>query len=230
LVCADVRIDAEYETAAQHHNPIELFATTCIWEGPELTIYEPSQTVGGLQDGVAEQLGIKPENVRVISPYVGGAFGSKAAVTPRTALIALATRALGRPVKLVATRDQGFTIATYRAETRHRVQLGASGGGQLKALWHEGYELTSRADDYFVAGTETTARIYNAANIFTKVSVVRADRNTPGSMRSPFEVPYMFALESAMGELAVALGMDPIELRRLNETMRSAAAATRAGP
>jgi xanthine dehydrogenase YagR molybdenum-binding subunit len=151
-----------------------------------------------LQHGVTEQLGIDPSDVRVISPYVGGAFGCKAAVTPRTALVALAARALGRPVKLVASRDQGFTISTYRAETRHRVQLGASREGKLQALWHEAYELTSRADDYFVGGTETTARIYHAPNIHTKVSVVRADRGTPGFMRSPLEVPYMFALESAM--------------------------------
>jgi xanthine dehydrogenase YagR molybdenum-binding subunit len=118
------------------------------------------------------------------------------------------------------SRDQGFTISTYRAETRHRVQLGASREGKLQALWHEAYELTSRADDYFVGGTETTARIYHAPNIHTKVSVVRADRGTPGFMRSPLEVPYMFALESAMDELAVALRMDPVELRRVNDTMR----------
>jgi xanthine dehydrogenase YagR molybdenum-binding subunit len=220
LSMADVRIDANYETPAQHHNPIELFATICVWSGPKLTIYEPSQTVGGLQHGVAQQLGIDPSDVRVISPYVGGAFGCKAAVTPRTALVALAARALGRPVKLVASRDQGFTISTYRAETRHRVQLGASREGKLQALWHEADELTSRADDYFVAGTETTSRIYHVPNIHTKVSVVRADRGPPGFMRSPLEVPYMFALESAMDELAVALGMDPVELRRSNDTMR----------
>jgi xanthine dehydrogenase YagR molybdenum-binding subunit len=129
-------------------------------------------------------------------------------------------RAVGRPVKLVASRDQGFTISTYRAETRHRIQLGASREGKLQALWHEAYELTSRAYDYFVGGTETTARIYHAPNIHTKVSIVRADRGTPGFMRSPLEVPYMFALESAVDELAVALNMDPVELRRVNDTRR----------
>ena len=168
---------------------------------------------------MAQQLAIDPSDVRVISPYVGGAFGGKAAVTPRTALVALAARKLRRPVKLVASRDQGFTISTYRAETRHRVQLGASREGKLQALWHEAYELTSRADDYYVGGTSTTARIYHAPNIHTKVHIVRADRGTPGFMRSPGEVPYMFALESAMDELAVALGMDPVELRRVNETL-----------
>jgi xanthine dehydrogenase YagR molybdenum-binding subunit len=144
LSVADVRIDVEYETPTQHHNPIELCATACAWDGPKVTVYEPSQTVGGLQHGLAQQLGMDPSNVRVISPYVGGAFGSKASVTPRTALAALAARALGRPVKLVASRDQGFTISTYRAETRHRMRLGASRDGKLQALWHEAYELTSR--------------------------------------------------------------------------------------
>ncbi len=216
---AEVKIDAEYETPTQHHNPIELYATTCVWDGPKLTIYEPSQTVLGLQFGLAQELGIDPADVRVISPFVGGGFGGKAAVTPRSALVALAARALGRPVKLVASRDQGFTISTYRAETRHHVRLGASRDGKLQALWHEAFELTSRADDYYVAGTETTARIYAAPNIFTKVNLVRADRSAPGFMRSPLEVPYMFALESAMDELAVALDMDPVELRRVNDTM-----------
>src|SRR5205823_777785 len=111
-------IDSLYGTPTQHHNPIELFTTTCAWSGEVLTVYEPSQTVWGLKNGVAEQLGIDPGNVRVISPYVGGAFGSKGTVTNRTALIAFAARKLGRAVKLVATRDQGFTIASYRAETR----------------------------------------------------------------------------------------------------------------
>ncbi len=219
LSIAEVKIDAEYETPTQHHNPIELYATTCVWDGPKLTIYEPSQTVAGLQIGIAQELGMDPADVRVISPYVGGAFGGKAAVTPRSALVALAARALKRPVKLVASRDQGFAVSTYRAETRHHVRLGASRDGKLQALWHEAFELTSRADDYYVAGTETTARIYAAPNIYTKVNLVRADRGTPGFMRSPLELPYMFALESAMDELAVALDMDPVELRRVNDTM-----------
>ena len=219
LASADVKIAADYETPTQHHNPIELFATTCAWDGGQLTVFEPSQMVVGLQHGLAKMIGISPTDVRVLSPYVGGAFGSKGSVTPRTAIVALAARRIGRPVKLVATRDQGFTIATYRAETRHHVELGAARDGRLTALVHEGWEVTSRPDAYKVGGTDTTARFYNVPNVATKVSVVHADRNTPGFMRSPPEVPYMFALESAMDELAVALSMDPIELRRINDTM-----------
>ncbi|MBB1090662.1 xanthine dehydrogenase family protein molybdopterin-binding subunit [Rhodopseudomonas palustris] len=216
---AAVKISADYETPTQHHNAIELFATSCVWNGDMLTIYEPSQFVYGLKNGVAEQLGIEPDKVRVISPYIGGAFGSKASMNARTAIIASIARRLGRAVKLVVPRDQGFTTATYRAETRHSVSLAASQDGRLTALRHEGWEVTSRPDNYLVGGTTTTTRLYACPNIESKVSIVHADRNTPGFMRSPPEVPYLFALESAMDELAVALKIDPVELRRINDTM-----------
>lgn len=217
---ADVRIDACYETPTQHHNPIELFTTTCAWDDENLTVWEPSQNVYGFKNGLAQQLGLSPDRVRVISSYVGGAFGSRGSLTQRTALVALAARRLGRPVKLVATRQQGFTIATYRAETRHRIRIGAGRDGHLQSLSHEGWEVTSRADAYMVAGTEISTRLYACPNVWSKVSLVRTDRNTPGFMRSPPEVPYLFPLESAMDELAVALDMDPVELRRLNDTDR----------
>ncbi|WP_406856415.1 xanthine dehydrogenase family protein molybdopterin-binding subunit [Alsobacter sp. KACC 23698] len=219
LATADVVVEGWYETPTQHHNPIELFTTTCLWSGAELTVHEPSQTVYGLRAGLAEQLGMDQQDIRIVSRFIGGAFGSKGAITPRTALVAIAARRLGRPVKLVTTRDQGYTVATYRAETRHHVRLGASRDGRLTALSHEGWEVTSRPDAYMVAGTDTTARMYKVPNVFTKVNIVHADRNTPGFMRSPPEVPYMFALESAMDELAFKLDMDPVELRRVNDTM-----------
>jgi xanthine dehydrogenase YagR molybdenum-binding subunit len=209
---APVKIDAAYRTPTQHHNPIELFTTTCAWTGDDLTVWESSQNVYGFKYGIAQQLGIDPDRVRVISPYIGGAFGSRGSLTQRTAIIAAAARRLNRPVKLVATRDQGFTIATYRAETRHHVKLGADQDGKLLSLSHEGWEVSSRPDQYKVAG------IYACANISSKVSIVHADRNTPGFMRSPPELPYLFAIESAMDELAVALNMDPVELRRRNDT------------
>ncbi len=218
FAAAPVTVDGHYQTPAQHHNPIELFTTTCVWDGPNLTIYEPSQFMWGLKATVAEQLGLDPANVRTISRYVGGGFGSKGGTTSRTAWIAIAARRLGRPVKLVPTRDQGFTIATYRAETRQRVKLGATQDGRLTAFSHEGWEVTSRPSGYNVAGVGATARMYACPNIATAVHVVHADRNTPGFMRAPAETPYMFALESAMDELAIALDMDPIELRRVNDT------------
>ena len=215
---AEVKLEADYSTPTQHHNSIELFTTTALWSGGKLTIHEPSQFVHGMKHGVAAQLRIDPADVHVVSPFVGGAFGGKGALTQRTALVAEAARRLQRPVKLVPTRDQGFTIATYRAETRHKVKLAAGRDGKLVALVHEGEEVTSRPDSYKVGGTATTARVYACPNVRTKVSILHADRNTPGFMRSPPEVPYMFALESAMDELAYALRMDPVELRRLNDT------------
>jgi xanthine dehydrogenase YagR molybdenum-binding subunit len=216
---APVKIDARYATPTQHHNPMELFTTTCAWNGLKLTVWEPTQNVYGLRFGLASQLGVDADDVHVISPYVGGAFGSRGAMTQRTAIIAFAARRIGRPVKLVATRSQGFTIASFRAETRHHVKLGADRDGHLQSLSHEGWEVTSRPDPYMVAGTDATTRLYASPNVASKVSIVHADRNTPGFMRAPAEVPYMFALESAMDELAIALDMDPIALRRINDTM-----------
>jgi xanthine dehydrogenase YagR molybdenum-binding subunit len=218
LGAADVVIEAEYSTPTQHHNPMELFSTTCAWSGDQLTVHEPSQFVYGLKNGVAQRLGIDADKVHVVSPYVGGAFGSKGSMTPRTALVALAAKKLNRPVKLVATRDQGFTIATYRAETRHHIRLGARRDGKLVGYSHEGWEISSRPDPYVVAGVEDSARLYAFGAVHTKVNVVHADRNTPGFMRSPPVVPYIFALESAMDELATKLAIDPVEFRRINDT------------
>ncbi len=217
FTAAAVRIDAQYSTPTQHHNAIELFTVTCVWDGKRLTIYEPSQFMWGSKAGVARQLKLEPDDVRAVSRYIGGAFGSKGP-NPRTAWIALAAQRIGRPLKVVPTRDQGFTIATYRAETRHHVKLAAGRDGKLASLSHEGWEVTSRPSGYNVAGVESTARMYACPNIATAVNVVHADRATPGYMRAPPETPYMFALESAMDELASELGMDPVELRRVNDT------------
>jgi xanthine dehydrogenase YagR molybdenum-binding subunit len=223
---ADVQIDVHYETPTEHHNAIELFTTTCVWRDDKLTIYEPSQFVYGLRANAAQKLGVDLENVHAVSPFVGGAFGSKAQFSPRTAIVALAARRLNRPVKLVATRSQGFTIQTYRAETRHRIRMGAERGGKITGFIHEGWEVTSRPDPYAVAGVEDSARLYGFGSVKTGVTLVHADRNTPGFMRSPPVVPYIFALESAMDELAVKLGMDPVELRRLNDSTTDATGKT----
>lgn len=219
---AEVRLEQSYGTPPQHHNPIELFTTTAFWNNDELTLYEPSQFMYGAKANAAAKLGIKEDKVHVLSPFVGGAFGCKAQLTPRTGLVALAAKKLGRPVKLVATRDQGFTIATYRAETRHTIKIGARRDGKITSYQHEGWEVTSRPDDYSVAGVEDSARLYDYGTVKTGVTLVHADRNTPGFMRSPPVVPYIYALESAMDELAVKLNMDPIELRRVNDSMKDA--------
>jgi xanthine dehydrogenase YagR molybdenum-binding subunit len=173
----------------------------------------------GVKNGLANQLGIKPEDVHAVSPFVGGAFGSRGSLTQRTAIVARAAQKLDRPIKLMTTRDQGFTIATYRAETRHHIRLGASRDGRLVSVSLEGEEVTSRPDPYMVAGTASTTKLYASPNVYSKVSIVHADRNTPGFMRSPPETPYLYALECAMDELAYALAMDPVKLRRINDTL-----------
>jgi xanthine dehydrogenase YagR molybdenum-binding subunit len=217
-VNAPVKIDARYSTPVQHHNAMELFATQCVWEGDRLTVYEPGQYLNHVKYGLAEQLGIDPEKIRVINRYVGGAFGAKGFLTQRTALVAIAARRLGRPVKLVATREQGFFLSAYRAESRHHVQLAADHEGRLLAHSHEGWELTSRADVLVHGANAMTVRLYACQNIESRVNVAKADRSTPGFMRAPGEFPYAFALESALDELAYALKMDPVELRRINDT------------
>ena len=133
---AAVKLDVAYGTPTEHHNPIELFTTTAVWDNGQLTIYEPSQFMYGLKNNAAKKMGIDPDQVHAISPFVGGAFGSKAQLTPRTGLVALAAQKLNRPVKLVATRDQGFTIATYRAETRHKIQIGTDKDGKIVSFQH----------------------------------------------------------------------------------------------
>ena len=218
FAAAPVTLDARYETPPQHHNPLELFQTTCLWDGDHLTVFESTQNVRGSQYGLADQLGIATKNIRVVSPFIGGAFGSRGELGQFTALIALAAQRVGRPVRLVASRRQCFTLRTFRAETRHRVRLGADRDGKLLAHSHDSWEVTGRVDHFAVAGSESTIRLYGCPNVRTMVCNVEADRQTPGFMRAPPEVPYLFALESAMDELAIKLNLDPLELRRRNDT------------
>ena len=216
-------LDEWYETPPQHHNPIELFQTTCAWHTDEdgveqLTVWESTQNTRGFQYGLAEQLGLKPAQVRVLSPLIGGAFGSKGELGQFTALVAFAARQLGHPVKFVATRRQCFSLRTFRAETRHHLRLGADAQGKLLALDHESWELTSRSEKFATAGSDSTSRLYGCANVRTLVHNVETDRQAPGFMRAPPEMPYLFAMESAMDELSYKLGLDPVELRRRNDT------------
>ena len=162
LATAEVTIEADYATPTQHHNALELFTTTCVWNGDNLMVYEPSQFVYGLKNGVAQRLGIAPDKVRVVSHFVGGAFGSKGGMTPRTALIALAAKRLNRRVKLVPTRDQGFTIATYRAETRHHIPARRS----RPTLYRHNEQRTSSA----------RGNIFRLGRVFYSLTDVRGRR------------------------------------------------------
>ena len=218
-----VYVDEWYETPPHHHNAIELFQTTCAWHTDEdgteqLTVWESTQNTRGFQYGLAEQLGLKPAQVRILSPFIGGAFGSKGELGQFTAIVAFAARQLGAPVRFVATRRQAFSLRTFRAETRHHLKLGASAEGKLLALDHESWELTSRDEKFATAGSDSTSRLYACPNVRTLVHNVETDRQAPGFMRAPPEMPYLFAMESAMDELSYKLGLDPIELRRRNDT------------
>ena len=216
LAAAAAIIDRRYSTAVQHHNPIELHSTTAIWHGDELTIHEPSQYYYAVREAASIQMKVPRESVRVLAPFVGGAFGCKGMVTHRTALAALAARRVGRPVRVVATRPQGFTLATHRSETRHRVRLGADKTGKLTGYYHDMWEVTSRTDIYANGGVEGAACLYGPDNIGSTAWVVRADRATPGFMRNPHGVPVVFALESAVDELAYELRIDPVAMRKRN--------------
>ena len=216
LAAAAVVVDRRYSTAVQHHNPIELHSTTAIWDGDELTIHEPSQYYYAVREAASIQMKVPREKVRVRAPFVGGAFGCKGMVTHRTSLAALAARRIGRPVRVVATRPQGFTMATHRSETRHRIRLGADGSGKLTGYYHDMWEVTSRTDIYANGGVEGAACLYGPDNIGSTAWVVRGDRATPGFMRNPHGVPVVFALESAMDELAHELRIDPVAMRKRN--------------
>lgn len=219
LAISPARFHAEYETPIQHHNPIELYGSTCVWDGPKLTVYEATRYVKAAQYGLAEQLGMDPENVRFICPFLGGHFGSRLALSQYTAPVALAAKKLGRPVRYVATRPQCFTIMNHRCDTRHHVAISASGDGHFTSLRHQAEMTSSRFDSFAMQGTDVTASLYAWRNVETKELVVQVDRNTPGPMRAPPEVPYLFAIESAVDEFAHEIGMDPIELRRRNDTV-----------
>lgn len=218
FAAAPVKLDAAYTTAVNHHNPIERYATIAAWRGDELTLYEPSQWVSGLRSGISAQLGIPTEKVHVVSPYVGGGFGGKATVMPHTVLVAVAARRLGRPVGLAVRRSQMFTVASFRPASRQRVGLAADRQGKFAALLYDAEGQTSRSDDMLLPGSEIVTRVYGWPTMRTSERLVETDTNTPGCMRSPMEVPSMFALESAIDELAVELGIDPVELGLRNDT------------
>lgn len=214
---AAVRVDLRYELPAQHQNPMEIIATVAEWDDGVLTIREPTQNAEGVRHGVAKQLGIEPARVRVLSPTLGGGFGQKNSLQSHTALVALAARSLGRPVKLVMTRAQLFHNASFRPAGRHRVRLGADRNGKLLAAIHEIDQQTSRHDLFPSSGAEITSRLYGVSHFLGRERLVRTDVQTPGYMRAPFEHPAACAFESAIDELAYALDRDPVAFRLAND-------------
>ncbi|WP_414579559.1 xanthine dehydrogenase family protein molybdopterin-binding subunit [Anabaena sp. CCY 9402-a] len=213
---AEIFIEQVYSTPMEHHNPLETSATIAIWEGDNLTIYETTQGISGKQKRLAGVLNLPPENVRVISKYLGGGFGCKALLRSHTILAAIASRQVQRPVKVVLTRSQMYTACGYRSQTYQELTLGATKQGQLTLTKHIGTSLTSIFDDFVEPVGAATTMIYACPNLEVKYRLARINAGTPTFMRAPGEAPGMFALESAMDELAYALNIDPIEIRLQN--------------
>jgi xanthine dehydrogenase YagR molybdenum-binding subunit len=217
FAAAPVKVDARYETPAQHHNPIELYSCTAEWRDDKLTLHMPSQWVIGARVAMATIFGIPPEDVLVESPYVGGGFGAKATVLPFQVLVATAARRLGRPVKLVVPREAMFTVGSFRPATRSRVALSAERDGEITSIIVEETGQSSEIDHVAFPGADGISRMYDSRTRKMRQATVKTDVNTPGFQRAPAEASSFFGFESAMDELAVALGMDPIELRLRNE-------------
>jgi xanthine dehydrogenase YagR molybdenum-binding subunit len=217
FAAAAVTVDQRYETPAQHHNPIELYATSASWNGDKLVVNVPSQWVIGTQVALAKIFGITPEDVHIEGPYVGGGFGSKATVLPSTVLVAAAAKRLGRPVKLLVPREAMFVVGSFRPATRARIALGADADGTLKSIIFEEAGQSSEIDHVAFAGSSAISKMYDSETIRTKQSTVATDVNTPGFQRAPAEACSFFGFECAMDELAEALDMDPIALRTKNE-------------
>jgi xanthine dehydrogenase YagR molybdenum-binding subunit len=217
LSAATVVHDATYGTPAYHNNPMEPHATMAAWEGGALVLHDSTQGAAPERDTIAKVFGLDPSQVRVISPHVGGGFGAKGTPRPNAVLAALAAKVVGRPVKLMVSRQQQFVFVGYRTPTIQRVQLGADADGRLTAIAHDALSQTSTVREFAEQTATPTRMMYAAEHRRTSHRLARLDVPTPSWMRAPGECPGMYALESAMDELAIACGIDPIELRIRNE-------------
>jgi xanthine dehydrogenase YagR molybdenum-binding subunit len=213
---ARYRIEAAFETPAQYHNAMEPHAIVAAWDGDQLVIDTPNQAIVMARAGFAAYFGIPPENVHLRSPFLGGGFGSKAILVGPQILAILAARMLGRPVKLVLSRDQMFGPVGHRGATRQTLRLGMDGEGKLTALEHRAVSTTSTFDDFIEPAANASQNLYASPAIVTGHEAVRIDAGTPGPMRAPGEASGSAALESAIDEAAEACGLDPLEFRLRN--------------
>ena len=216
LAAAEVVVAATYATPAQTNNPLGLFAATAYWDGDLLTVHDTTQGPVFARRALAVAFGLPETAVRVLAPFVGGAFGAGLRTWPHVVLAALAARVVGRPVKLVLSRAQMFTSIGYRPPTVQHVRLGARRTGELVAIDHEGTEPTALEDDFAESLTRATAVLYDCPNMSGRTRQVRLNVACPTWMRGPGEAPGVFALECALDELAYELDMDPLDLRLRN--------------
>ena len=195
---------------------LEPHAIVAQWEGNRLTVHDSSQFIFGVQKDLAEVFSVPLENVRVLSPYVGGGFGCKGEAWGHVFLAVAAARTLQRPVKLSLTRKQLFTSNGHRPQTEQRVALGAGRDGKLTSIIHESISTTSMFDSFVEPCTVATQMMYASPNLYSITKVVSVNQGTPTFMRAPGETPGMYALESALDELASKLNIDPVQLRLIN--------------
>jgi xanthine dehydrogenase YagR molybdenum-binding subunit len=218
LASAPVTIDHTYTTPMEHNNPMEMHATVAAWTEGAFTFHDSTQGVHTVRTTLAPIFGLPPERIRVIAPYVGGGFGSKGTPHAHNVLAGLAAQAVpGRSIKLALTRQQMFALVGYRTPTIQRIRLGAERDGRLTAIVHDVIEQTSRFKEFAEQTAVPTRLMYRSATRRTTHRLVPLDVPVPSWMRAPGETPGMFAGEVAMDELAVACGIDPIELRIRNE-------------
>lgn len=214
---APVKIDETYSTPIENHHAMEMQSTTAEWRGDELFVEETTRYVQGVKRNLAQSFGIPDDKVHVRAKFVGGAFGSKGAVRPHVALAAMCAKQTERPIKLLLTRRQVTHTSGYRPETLQRVALGAEQDGRLTSMVHGGFSSCSATDPFIEAFTTLTGELYAAPNRGLSQQLVYLNISQPTNMRGPGETSGMYAQECAMDELAFELGMDPLELRRVNE-------------
>lgn len=217
LKTAEVTVEELYETPIEHHHPMEPHATMAIWEGDKLTLYNGSQIINGAQAAAAATLNLKPEQVRIISPFIGGGFGSKGGQWANLVLTAVAAKMVNRPVKLALTRQQMFNSVGLRQRNMQKLSIGATKEGKLVALAHEIISHTAINDEYIEPCGDCTKIMYDVPNSLITYRVVPMNIILPTYTRGPGKSTGSFALESAMDELAYKLKMDPIQLRIKNE-------------
>jgi xanthine dehydrogenase YagR molybdenum-binding subunit len=217
---AAFKIEHTYTTPPEVHNPIELHSSLAEWNADqtEVLLHETSQAIHNHQNVMAQMLGIPKEKVRVISKFLGSGFGGKLWPWNHSMLAAMAARDLKRPVKLVVDRKMMFTNVGHRAQTQQTIQMAAHASGKLAAIHHSYANRTSMLDSYRENCGELTALLYQCPNVLVTSGLARRNAGTPTSMRGPGAVPGLFALESAIDELAHELKMDPVQLRLINDT------------
>jgi xanthine dehydrogenase YagR molybdenum-binding subunit len=213
FAAAEVRHEGEYYVPIEHHNPMEMYASTVIFDrNGGLMVYDKTQGVQNVQRYLRTAFDLKAQDVRVMSPFVGGAFGSGLRPQYQVALAVLAARALRRSIRLVLTRQQMYGLG-YRPATIQRIKLGAKVGGTLEAIVHDAITVTSQYENFYRQETAWSGLLYKCANAKYAHKLARRDLATPCDMRCPSAATGVYALECAMDELAVALKLDPLELR-----------------